>query len=101
VAATSAGVASALLSPVSVAAVVATTVTATAIATGLGESEKVTSQPIMAETVVVQQDNFWTLLGQIVEMGGWILILVIVVPMILGWILPGPLTFKRKKNGNI
>jgi len=41
-------------------------------------------------------DNFWTLLGSLVEMGGWLLILVIVVPMILGWILPGPLE-KRKK----
>ena len=42
-------------------------------------------------------DNFWTLLGSLVEMGGWLLILVIVAPMILGWILPGPLE-KRKKR---
>ena len=41
-------------------------------------------------------DNFWTLLGSLVEMGGWLLILIVVVPMILGWILPGPLE-KRKK----
>jgi hypothetical protein len=31
-------------------------------------------------------------------MGGWLLILVILVPMILGWILPGPLERKRKGN---
>ena len=40
-------------------------------------------------------DNFWTLLGDLVSMGGWLLILILVVPMVLGWILPGPL--ERKK----
>jgi hypothetical protein len=29
-------------------------------------------------------------------MGGWALILIIVVPIILGWILPGPLEKKKK-----
>ena len=29
-------------------------------------------------------DNFWTLLGQIVEMGGWFLLLLLLVPMIIG-----------------
>ena len=43
--------------------------------------------------------NFWSLLGSLVEMGGWLLILIFVVPMILGWILPGPLE-KKKKNAN-
>jgi len=43
------------------------------------------------------QSNFWSLLGQIVEMGGWLLILIFVLPMILGWILPGPLE-KKKRN---
>ncbi len=42
-------------------------------------------------------DNFFTLLGSLVEMGGWLLLLIFVVPMILGWILPGPLE-KRKKG---
>ena len=42
-------------------------------------------------------DNFWTLLGSLIEIGGWLLILVVVAPMILGWILPGPLE-KRKKR---
>jgi len=44
--------------------------------------------------------NFWSLLGSLVEMGGWLLILIFVVPMILGWILPGPLEKKKKKNAN-
>jgi len=43
-------------------------------------------------------DNFWTLLGSLVEMGGWLLVLIFVVPMILGWILPGPLEKKKKDS---
>ena len=48
-------------------------------------------------------DNFFTLLGKLVEMGGWLLVLIFVVPMILGWILPGPLTThgKKRKSGNL
>lgn len=42
-------------------------------------------------------DNFWTLLGDLVSMGGWLLILVVIVPMVLGWILPGPLERKKRK----
>ena len=45
-------------------------------------------------------DNFFTLLGKLVEMGGWLLVLIFVVPMILGWILPGPLE-KKKKQKNL
>jgi len=41
-------------------------------------------------------DNFWTILGKLVEVGGWALILIVVAPIILGWILPGPL--EKKKN---
>jgi phosphate/sulfate permease len=43
-------------------------------------------------------DNFWTLLGDLISMGGWLLILVILVPMVLGWILPGPLEKRKKKR---
>jgi hypothetical protein len=43
-------------------------------------------------------DNFWSLLGSIFEMGGWLLILVIIIPMILGWLLPGPLERAKKKR---
>ena len=42
-------------------------------------------------------DNFWTLLGDLVSMGGYFLILVVAVPMLLGWILPGPLARKKKE----
>ena len=54
---------------------------------------------VTADTVVQEApSNFFDLLGQLVGMGGWLLGLVLIVPMILGWILPGPL--ERKKKGS-
>ena len=41
-------------------------------------------------------DNFWTLLGDLASMGGWLLILVILFPMVLGWFLPGPVKLKGR-----
>ena len=49
------------------------------------------------EQVMTSPDNFWTLLGQLVEVGGWALILIIVIPMIFSWLLPGPIQFKKRK----
>ena len=47
-------------------------------------------------------DNFWSLLGSLAEMGGWLLILVVIIPMVLGWFLPGPVKLKGRepKNNN-
>ena len=54
---------------------------------------------VTADTVVNKApDNFFTLLGKLVGMGGWLLGLVFLLPMVLGWILPGPL--ERKKKGS-
>ena len=44
-------------------------------------------------------DNFWTLLGSLIEMGGWALILIVIIPMVFSWLMPGPIQFK-KKNGS-
>ena len=41
-------------------------------------------------------DNFWTLLADLASMCGWLLILVILIPMVLGWFLPGPVKLKGK-----
>ena len=41
-------------------------------------------------------DNFWSLLGSLAEMGGWLLILVVIIPMVLGWFLPGPVKLKGR-----
>ena len=43
-------------------------------------------------------DNFWTLLGSLIEMGGWALILILIVPMLFSWLLPGPIKFKGKEK---
>ena len=42
-------------------------------------------------------DNFWSLLGSLAEMGGWLLILVVIIPMVLGWFLPGPVKMKGRE----
>jgi hypothetical protein len=41
-------------------------------------------------------DNIWTIMQSLVEIGGWALLLIFVAPMIIGWILPGPLEKKKK-----
>jgi len=51
-----------------------------------------------APVTIVQEaaPNFFSILSQLVETGGWLLLLVVLVPMVLGWILPGPLERKKK-----
>ena len=75
--------------------------TTAAVASALTAERSVRSEPIAvtAETVVNKApDNFWTLLGKLVGMGGWVLGLILILPMLLGWILPGPI--ERKKKGS-
>ena len=71
-----------------------------ATASALTAEEPVKGEPIAvtAETVVNKApDNFFTLLGKLVGMGGWLLGLVLLLPMVIGWIIPGPLQKVRKK----
>ena len=58
------------------------------------------SLEITGDATIVQEapSNFFSLLSDLVEVGGWLLILIVVLPMILGWILPGPLEKKKKKS---
>jgi len=70
-----------------------------ATASALSAEKSVKGEPISvtADTVVNKApDNFWSLLGKLVGMGGWLLGLVILLPMVLGWILPGPLERRKK-----
>ena len=64
---------------------------------GMGSSETL---EVTGDATIIQEapSNFFSLLQQLVEMGGWLLILVVLVPMVLGWILPGPLTTHKKKR---
>jgi hypothetical protein len=99
-----AGVGSLLSGSVGAVAGAATGATAGVIATGIGGSEKSTNQPLEitgdAPVTIVQEasPNFFSLLQQLVEIGGWLLVLVLIVPMVLGWILPGPLEGKKRKK---
>ena len=70
------------------------------VATEVMMSDKKKGVILKTEQGVIEcaPDNFFTLLGKLVEMGGWLLVLIFVVPMILGWILPGPLTTHGKKR---
>ena len=74
-----------------------TAATASALsATGQTKGEPIS---VTADTVVNKApDNFFTLLGKLVGMGGWLLGLVLLLPMVIGWIIPGPLTTNRKKK---
>ena len=72
----------------------------TSAVTDLTMSKKASGTVLQTEQGMIEcaPDNFFTLLGKLVEMGGWLLVLIFVVPMILGWILPGPLTTHGKKK---
>ena len=98
VGATTALVPAAIVAPAVLGGVTAATVSA------ITAESRVKGEPINvnADTVVQEAPaNFWTLLGQLVEMGGWALILIVVIPMIFSWLMPGPIQFKgRKKNGS-
>ena len=75
--------------------------TTAVIASALSAERSVKGEPISvtAETVVQEApDNFWTLLGRLISMGGWVLILIVIVPMLFSWLLPGPIQFKGKKK---
>ena len=74
---------------------------AAATASALSAEDPVKGEPISvtADTVVNKApDNFFTLLGRLVGMGGWLLGLVLLLPMVIGWIIPGPLQKVKKKR---
>jgi len=76
----------------------ATASTVSAVSAGTNQTK---GEPIAvtADTVVNNApDNFFTLLGKLVGMGGWLLGLVLLLPMVIGWIIPGPLQKVKKKK---
>ena len=71
------------------------------IATGLNEIQKepLEAVEITADTVVKKApDNIFSVLQSATELLGWGLIGVFVIPLLLGWILPGPLAVKARKK---
>ena len=72
-----------------------------ATASALTAEKPVRGEPISvtADTVVNKApENFWTLFGKLISMGGWALILIVIVPMLFSWLMPGPIQFKGKKK---
>jgi len=72
-----------------------------ATASALTAEDPVKGEPIAvtADTVVQEApDNFFTLLGKLVGSAGWLLGLVLLLPMVIGWIIPGPLQKVKKKR---
>jgi len=95
VGATTALVPAAIVAPAVLGGVTAATVSAiTAESRTKGEPITVTADTVVQEAPA----NFWTLLGQLIEMGGWALILIVIVPMVFSWLMPGPIQFKGKKG---
>jgi hypothetical protein len=50
----------------------------------------------MPTAVSCAPDNFWTALGDLISVSGYGIILVILIPMVFSWLLPGPVKFKGK-----
>jgi len=72
---------------------------ATASALSAGKSVKGEPIAVTADTVVQHApDNFFTLLGKLVKMGGLATILIVLVPMAFSWLMPGPIRFKKRKE---
>jgi len=46
----------------------------------------------------VQRKSFFMLIEELVQVAGWFLVLGFIGPVIIGWILPGPLE-RKNKNG--
>ena len=91
--------ASALTSSAIVPAVVGGGTAVIASAFGAGHHDDPEPIAVTAETVVqAAPDNFWTLLGNLISVGGWALLLIVLVPMVFSWLMPGPVQFKGKKK---
>ena len=61
--------------------------------TALQEPETISGQPITAETVVAQAPtNLWDVVSQLGLWAG----LIILIPLVLGILLPGPVQFKKR-----
>jgi len=74
--------------------------TTAVIASALSAERSVKGEPVVvtADTVIQEAPaNFFSLLEQLIKIGGWLLLLVILVPMFLGWALPGPTEIKKKR----
>ena len=94
---TAVGVTSVVAPGVLVPAVIGGTTAVIASALSAERSVKGDTIEVTAEKVVQEApDNFWSLLGKLIEIGGWAILLIVAVPMLFSWLMPGPIQFKKK-----
>jgi len=95
VAAASALVPGAIVAPAVLGGVTAATVSA------LTAEPTVQATKIKAETVVSEApDNLWSVVQRLIELGGIGLILAfVIVPLLAGWLIPGPTKLNRREKG--
>jgi len=43
--------------------------------------------------------GFWPLMGQVIETGGWLLAGIIIIPLVMGYLIPNGLVKVKKANG--
>ena len=62
---------------------------------------KIQAAEIKADTVVSEApDNLWTVIKRLGELGGIGLILaLVIVPLLTGWLIPGPTKLNRREKG--
>ena len=95
VGATTALVPAAIVAPAVLGGVTAATVSA------ITAGPTVQAAEITADTVVSEApDNLWTVIKRLGELGGIGLILaLVVVPLLTGWLIPGPTKLNRREKG--
>tara|TARA_Y100000310_G_scaffold206828_1_gene207261 strand:+ start:105 stop:449 length:345 start_codon:yes stop_codon:yes gene_type:complete len=51
-----------------------------------------------AGEVIEAPDNLWSVLEKLVEIGGIGILALLVVPLVAGWLIPGPTKLNRRKK---
>lgn len=84
------------IAPILVAGIASTVTSAVVSAKSVDKPTEIT-----AETVITQApDNLWTVIQRLIELGGIGLILaLVVVPLLTGWLIPGPTKLNRRGKG--
>ena len=85
-----------------IAPILASTVTSgvTSAVVSATNADECAAAEITAETVVAEApDTIWTVAQKLVELGGLSLLLIfVVVPLLTGWLIPGPTKLNREKK---
>jgi hypothetical protein len=61
-------------------------------AVGAGTTTLLTSGVSQCEAIT----GFWPLLGQVIQTGGWLLAGIVIIPLIMGYLIPNGLERKKK-----